>query len=369
MRVRGISVLVGLMLLFGGVAWGQQQADPDPVVPEATVPAAVQHAFEQGRDLEKRQQLTGAVDSYQAAVKAASGRCDGCMEAILRTQMKMEDFKAAAGTAAMMARNAPDAKAKAQAEKREGLAFYEQYFAQSEGRGGVDKNPKKAADSLKQAEAVLAQSVADDASDEPIRMLHARVMAAQKRDEDASKEFAACAATPGTSEQECARALRFAKDVGIARNEPAPAFKLKAMDGSDVTLDKLAGKIVLVDFWATWCPVCRRDSDYIQTTVDAFDPQKFVLLEVDAHEEESRWKQYVADQRLEGLQTRDNGEVADAFHVGGYPTYVVLDGDGIVRMRAVGIEGDLKGEVKKLLQEQKAADDDKRVPLPKSGAE
>jgi len=198
MRVRGISVLVGLMLLFGGVAWGQQQADPDPVVPEATVPAAVQHAFEQGRDLEKRQQLTGAVDSYQAAVKAASGRCDGCMEAILRTQMKMEDFKAAAGTAAMMARNAPDAKAKAQAEKREGLAFYEQYFAQSEGRGGVDKNPKKAADSLKQAEAVLAQSVADDASDEPIRMLHARVMAAQKRDEDASKEFAACAATPGT---------------------------------------------------------------------------------------------------------------------------------------------------------------------------
>jgi hypothetical protein len=111
MRVRGISVFVGLILL-GGVAWGQQQADPDPVVPEATVPAAAQHAFEQGRDFEKRQQLTGAVDSYQAAVKAAGGKCDGCMEAILRTQMKMEDFKAAAGTAAMMARSAPDAKAK-----------------------------------------------------------------------------------------------------------------------------------------------------------------------------------------------------------------------------------------------------------------
>jgi len=103
--------------------------------------------------------------------------------------------------------------------------------------------------------------------------------------------------------------------------------------------------------------------------VDAFDPQRFVLLEVDAHEDEGRWKQYVEDNRLEGLQTRDKGDVADAFHVGGYPTYVVLDGDGIVRMRAVGIEGDLKGTVRKLLQEQKAADGDKRVPLPKSGAE
>ena len=62
------------------------------------------------------------------------------------------------------------------------------------------------------------------------------------------------------------------------------------------------------------------------------------------------------DRRLEVLQTHDAAkDVAAAFHVGGYPTYVILDGDGMMRLRAVGIEGDLEGTVKKLLAEQEHA--------------
>jgi thiol-disulfide isomerase/thioredoxin len=352
MRVLSIGACVGLVWLSVGVpARAQEMVD----VPEATVPAAAQHDFEQGRDYETRRQLSAAVDSYHAAMKAAGGACLPCLDAVVRTQMKMEAYKDAAGSAMELAKDAPDAKSKAAAEYREGMAWYQLYFAESEGEGGIDKNVRHAAEALKHADDALQRATADDATDETARMLYARVLAAEKRDEDASKEFAACAAMPGLSQKECERALRFSKDVGEARNEPAPKFNVTAIDGSKVTLDSLSGKVVLVDFWATWCPVCLRDSDYIQTMVDEFDPKKFVLLEVDAHEDEAKWKNYVEDHRLEGLETRDaDGAVADAFHVGGYPTYVVLDGEGVMRLRAVGIEGDLKGEVRKLIEEQKA---------------
>ena len=358
--VVGMAALLGRVLAQGAA----------PVAVTAQVPAASQHAFAEAAGYEGRKQLSSALDSFRAALKDAGGHCTPCLEAMARVQMKMELYKDSAATDAQMAKEAPDDVGKAQAEYREGLALFVQYFAQSEGRGAIDKDPKRAAVALKQADAVLQQGVADAPQDEAMRMLHGRVLAAEKRDEDAGREFAACAAAPGISAEECARAQHFEKNVSVARDEPAPQFSLKTMDGENVSLDSLAGKVVLVDFWATWCKYCERDSDYVQTMVDMFDKDKFVLLEVSVDEDEGKWKSYVQDRRLEGVQTRDEKEaVTSLFHVTGYPTYLILDGDGTVRMRAVGIEGDLKGTVRKLIDEAKTPPGETRPVLPKSGAE
>jgi len=358
-RIQWWSVLaVAGFALLAGRGWAQASA-------------TVQHQMAEGRQYEQRQQLSAAADSYRAALKAAGGSCMDCLDALARVQLTMELYKDSAATAAQMAKQSPDARTKAQAEYREGLALFQQYFAQSDGRGAIDKDPKKASAALKQADVVLAQGVADDPANEAARMLHGRVLAALKRDEEAEREFTACAAVPGTSEQECARALHFAKDVAAARDEPAPQFTLKTVDGARVSLDSLAGKVVLIDFWATWCQYCVRDSDYVQSMVDSFDKDKFVLLEVDVDESETKWSNYVSDHRLQGVQTRDDkGEMASLFHVGGYPTYVIVDGDGTVRLRATGIEGDLKGTVRKLLADAaKTPAAETRTPLSKSGSE
>jgi thiol-disulfide isomerase/thioredoxin len=329
----------------------------------AQTPPAAQPALAEAARYEQTRGFPAAADSYRAALKAAGGHCFECLDGLERVQMKLDLFKDAAATAAQMAKDAPDAAIKAQAEYREGDALFALYFAQTDGRGAIDKDPKKAAASLKSAEAVLQQGEADDPANEPLRMMHGRVLAAMKRDEDASREFAACAAAPGASEQECTRATHFRQDVSLARSEPAPHFALKTIDGKPVSLDSLSGKVVLIDFWATWCSVCARDSDYIQGLGESFDDKPFILLEVSADDELATVRNYVKDHRLGGTQTWDEGRaVADQFHVTGYPTYVVLDGDGTIRMRAVGIEGDLKGMVKKLLA---APPPDPRTPLPK----
>lgn len=324
-------------------------------IADPVVPAAAAKLFAEGAEYENRQQLSSAADSYRAAIKAADRRCLACLEALASVQLRMDAYKDSAGTDAAIAAQASDAHARAEAELREGMAFFQLSLAEAEGRGEIDKNVKHADASLHKAEAILKQACQDDPSDEAVRMAHARVLAALKQDEEAHNEFAACAAMPGASQAECARALRFAKDVGRARGEAAPMFEAKTMDGKTVSLDSLSGKVVLVDFWATWCTYCRRDSDYVQSMLDSFDKDHFVLLEVDVDQDPKVWEAYVKQERLEGVQIHDDRHaLQDLFHVGGFPTYVIFDGDGVVKLREVGAKGDLRGTVRSLLEHSSA---------------
>jgi len=336
---------------------------------DAAVPAAAQAKLTEGAKYEDRRQLGAALDSYKQALKAAGKDCAACFEALARVEMKMEIYKDSADSAAQMAAHVADPKVKAEAEYREGLAFFRLYQAQTIGLGTIDKDEKRALNSLKLAEPPLKQGETDDPANEPLRMLHGRVLAALKQDEIASREFEACAAATGANPEECTRARHFAHDVSLARGEPAPAFELTTMDGKKVSLDSLAGKVVLIDFWATWCGVCARDSDYVQSMLDSFDEKRFVLLEVSTDDSEAKWRNFVEDKRLHGVHTLDEHKnMQDLFHVAAFPTYVVIDGDGMVRLRAVGIEADLKGEVRKLLATAPDSPDTRKL-LPRAGAE
>jgi len=363
-------MMFGAACLLATLTFSAAHAQNDAAT---AVPAAAQAKLTEGAKYEQRMQLSAAMDSDKQALKAAGKDCVACLDALARVEMKMELYRDSAGDAAQMAAqlaaHAALPKLKAQAEYREGLAFFRLYQAQTIGLGSIDKDEKHAVNALKQAEPPLKLGEADDPANEPLRMLHGRVLAALKQDEDASREFEACAAATGANPEECTRARHFAKDVSLARGEPAPAFELTTMDGRKVSLDSLAGKVVLVDFWATWCGVCARDSDYVQSMFDSFDESRFVLLEVSVDDSEAKWRNYVEDKRMHGVQTLDQHKaMQDLFHVAAFPTYLVIDGDGMVRMRAVGIEADLKGEVRKLLAASPQTPDTRKI-LPKAGAE
>ncbi len=318
--------------------------------PQSSVPAAAQQAYQQATAAEQQDELDLALDRYQTALRQAPND-PLCYAAIVRVQSAMGDDKAALATTARMIATAPNPQARAHAEMLEADIYYHQGTAYTTGEGAYEKNPKRADQALQKSEAALQRASADDPADEPLRMLHAHVLSALHRDEDASREFQACAAIPGTSPTECARALKLSRNPDLGRLEPAPSFRATTLDGQPVSLDALAGKVILIDFWGSWCHFCVRDSDYVQSMLDSFtDPTTFVLLEVNVGDSRDTWSNYIQTHHFRGIQVQDaDGQLQSLFHIGSFPTYIILDGDGLIHTRVSGAVGDLRDDIRKIL--------------------
>jgi thiol-disulfide isomerase/thioredoxin len=335
--------ILSLLLLATTASLHAQLSDPD------TLPAAAAAPYNQAVEAEQQDQLDVALDRFSTALKQAPNS-PLCMEAIARVQGKMGNDKAALATTSKMIATSPDALTRAHAEELQAEIYYRQWSGYTVGRGAYEKDPKRAEDALRKSEALLQHATADAPQNEPLRMLHAHVLAILHHDDDARREFTACAAIPGTSPTECARALKLAHDTDLSRLEPAPVFKATTLEGTPVSLDSLAGKVVLIDFWGSWCRYCVRDSDYIQSMLSSFDPATFVLLEINVGDTPKQWTDYIAKNRLKGVQAQDaKNELQTLFHVSAFPTYIVVDADGIIRSRTEGDRGDIRGDIRKLI--------------------
>ena len=200
-----------------------------------------------------------------------------------------------------------------------------------------------------------AQASIDDPSDAAIHLLEGRILAALKKESDAKAQFQACVATPGATPLQCRRANAYAQNISLTTHDEAPEFTIIQADGTPVTLDSLAGKVVLIDFWATWCGPCARDLDYVQSIAEEFEKDNFVLLGISIDENEAVWKNHIKENRMIGIQVRDthNG-MHDLFHVAGIPTYLILDSNGIIRYRTTGDLKDLRTRVRTLMKEASA---------------
>jgi peroxiredoxin len=129
-----------------------------------------------------------------------------------------------------------------------------------------------------------------------------------------------------------------ASRIAAARvNFPAPDFVLDTLDGKRVAWDDLRGKVVLVNFWATWCPPCRAEASDLQAAYQAHRNSDFVLLGIDNAEDDADVKKFVDEFHLTFpiLLDRDL-EVSQRFQVMALPTSFIVDRDGIIRVVNVG---------------------------------
>lgn len=117
----------------------------------------------------------------------------------------------------------------------------------------------------------------------------------------------------------------------------AMPFELTSLDGTRVRLSDLAGKIVLVNFWATWCGPCKEEMPSLARLQQQLDPKKFVLLTVTTDLQRQGIAQFLsqAGVALPVLFDEDQ-EVSRSFLVRGLPTTVVIGRDGTLSGRAVG---------------------------------
>ncbi len=140
---------------------------------------------------------------------------------------------------------------------------------------------------------------------------------------------------------------------------PAPDFTLEDMDGERHTLSKLRGKVVMVNFWATWCPPCREEIPSMEAVYQDLREQGFVVLAINQWETPDHVFSYMGQLEVYPgfpiLFDRDSS-VSDAFGVKGLPTTVLIDKQGRVVYRAVGGRNFNHPEVRALIRELIEAD-------------
>lgn len=137
----------------------------------------------------------------------------------------------------------------------------------------------------------------------------------------------------------------------IMVDKPSPFFELKDTEGKPVTNEDLKGKILILDFWATWCGPCKRSFPGMQLAVNKYknDPQiKFLfvhtfekgenpLTEAQAYLEGNNYD-FDLYMDYKNKETKENA-VAKAFGINGIPTKVIIDTRGNIRFQVVGFSG------------------------------
>jgi len=117
----------------------------------------------------------------------------------------------------------------------------------------------------------------------------------------------------------------------------APAIDLLRTDGTPLSLAELRGKVVLVNFWATWCAPCVTEMPALQQLRDALGPQGLEVLAVNFQEGPARIDAFVQKLGLSLPVVRDtDGSVAKAWNARIFPASYVVDRSGRIRYGLIG---------------------------------
>lgn len=122
--------------------------------------------------------------------------------------------------------------------------------------------------------------------------------------------------------------------------ESAPAFQGKTLDGETFNNASLKGKVVLLQFWATWCGYCRRDQPAMDEIVSEYADRGVKVLAVSVGESRKTVERYLArSPRACKIVLTEHTNLASRFETQGFPMYVVIDREGRIAAQQTGAGG------------------------------
>jgi thiol-disulfide isomerase/thioredoxin len=132
--------------------------------------------------------------------------------------------------------------------------------------------------------------------------------------------------------------LTFAADE---EGQPAPRFHAKTTTGESFTNDSVKGKVVLLQFWTTWCPYCKKEQSLVDSIDREFAGKGVIVLAIDVAESKKKVRQYLQDSpRSCRVVLTEDTNLAAMYQANSYPIYVVIDREGNIAAEQRGAGGE-----------------------------
>ncbi len=149
------------------------------------------------------------------------------------------------------------------------------------------------------------------------------------------------------------QADEIAKTTIVKKGDKAPDFTVEMVDGSKVQLSKLKGKVVVVNFWATWCPPCREELKHVQKQlIDRFKGKKFAFLPISRGEKKDVVEAFRKKMNYTFPMGLDPQQSIYKLYASNYiPRNFVVDKDGKVIYVSVGYTPEEFAEMVKVIEE------------------
>jgi len=276
--------------------------------------------LEKGRQLLQRHEYFDALKAFQRANQLAGGKSADAFLGIAQAAQGMKVFKNALDACqSAIAIAGGEPRLLARAHKLRGQVFTslgQPRDAEQEYRAALTADPESRIADLHfgLATALLAQNRDDEAIDELKKEIEQR--------------------PNGTTADE-ARALIANPRRG--RERFAPEFSFESAAGEPISLAALRGKVVLLDFWASWCGPCVQALPAVKKVQKDHARDPFVLLGISADREERPWRDFTGKSGMTWPQYWDSRhQLRSLFEVTVIPTYVLIDAEGIERLRVNG---------------------------------
>jgi peroxiredoxin len=120
--------------------------------------------------------------------------------------------------------------------------------------------------------------------------------------------------------------------LSTAIGQPAPEIELETPEGKELALSSLKGKVVLIDFWASWCGPCRKEMPNVVKAYAKFKNKGFEIFGVSLDQDKARWIEAIQKDGITWPQVSDlkqwQSSVVRQYNIQGIPYTVLLDREG-----------------------------------------
>lgn len=329
--MRFLGMLLALALIIPPVVAQEEQGPSSD---------KAKKAYNEALGYLRKRMIDAALSEFKKADKQDGGHCVECQREIIKYGIELRDWKSAEFAASELV-------TEAKGDKNLALAHYEYAVVLMD-----EALDKRKDEFYNRAHEEFVNALASAPNFPRAVFVDGQALAHLKQDDAAKARFEQFVLMKPPDDLDRQRALRYIADPELARARMAPPFAITTTDGQRVSLDELKGKVVLMDFWATWCGPCREALPHIRQIAKKFEDEPIIVLSVSLDEDEQKWKDFVAKNNMTWSQYREpdgfRGPIARVFGVEAIPHTFTIDADGVLQDERIG-DASIEGKLKKLV--------------------